>query len=89
LTLGAYPRARRHNGRSPPTPHAELPTTASSSCIPWRRAAVSEDKREKKVPFGNDHRDTTNGKTDDPIPGGIGRVYFVDENEHLLEVTWR
>jgi catechol 2,3-dioxygenase-like lactoylglutathione lyase family enzyme len=54
-----------------------------------RFKGIVERLREKKVPFGNDHRDTTNGKADDPIPGGIGRVYFVDENQHLLEVTWR
>ncbi len=54
-----------------------------------RFAGIVERLREQKVPFGNDHRDTTNGKSDDPIPGGIGRVYFIDENQHLLEVTWR
>ncbi|AKV04329.1 hypothetical protein AKJ09_10992 [Labilithrix luteola] len=53
-----------------------------------RFAAVDERLRQQKSPFGNDHRDTTNGKTDDPI-GGHGRVYFEDENKHLFEVTWR
>ncbi len=53
-----------------------------------RFAGVVARLRERKIPFGNDHRETANGRTDDPL-GGHGRVYFVDENEHLFEVTWR
>ena len=53
-----------------------------------RFAGVVGRLREHGISFGNDHRDTSNGKTDDPI-GGYGRVYFVDENKHLFEVTWR
>ena len=36
--------------------------------------------------FGNDPEDPRNGRTDDPL-GGEGRVYFVDANGHLFEVT--
>jgi len=39
------------------------------------------------VPFGNRHDDTNNGQTEDFELGGAGRVYFVDENGHLFEVT--
>lgn len=42
--------------------------------------------RASGTPFGNDHSDTTNGKTDDPFGGG-GRVYFHDDNGHLWEVA--
>jgi catechol 2,3-dioxygenase-like lactoylglutathione lyase family enzyme len=38
------------------------------------------------VPFGNQPEEPHNGRTDDPL-GGAGRVYFVDENGHLFEVT--
>ena len=38
------------------------------------------------VAFGNDPEDPNNGRTDDPL-GGEGRVYFLDENGHLFEVT--
>jgi catechol 2,3-dioxygenase-like lactoylglutathione lyase family enzyme len=42
--------------------------------------------RERGVAFGNEPDDPRNGRTDDPL-GGAGRVYFVDENGHLFEVT--
>jgi catechol 2,3-dioxygenase-like lactoylglutathione lyase family enzyme len=42
--------------------------------------------RERGWPFGNDPDDPRNGQTDDPL-GGAGRVYFVDDNGHLFEVT--
>jgi catechol 2,3-dioxygenase-like lactoylglutathione lyase family enzyme len=42
--------------------------------------------QERGMPFGNDPEDPRNGRTDDPL-GGAGRVYFVDENGHLFEVT--
>jgi catechol 2,3-dioxygenase-like lactoylglutathione lyase family enzyme len=42
--------------------------------------------RRRGIPFGNDPEDTRNGRTDDPL-GNAGRVYFVDENGHLFEVT--
>jgi catechol 2,3-dioxygenase-like lactoylglutathione lyase family enzyme len=38
------------------------------------------------VPFGNDPEDLDNGLASDPL-GGSGRVYFVDPNGHLFEVT--
>ena len=53
---------------------------------PDRFAEVVTRLRERGLPFGNDPEDPRNGKTDDPL-GGAGRVYFVDENEHLFEVT--
>ena len=37
------------------------------------------------VPFGNDPEDTRNGRTDDPL-GGLGRLYFVSPDGHLLEL---
>lgn len=42
--------------------------------------------RARAIPFGNDPEDPRNGATDDPL-GGAGRVYFVDANGHLFEVT--
>jgi catechol 2,3-dioxygenase-like lactoylglutathione lyase family enzyme len=51
-----------------------------------RVAEVVARLRARGVPFGNDHQDTRNGKTEDPL-GGAGRVYFVDANGHLFEVT--
>ncbi|WP_141329884.1 VOC family protein [Myxococcus sp. AB025B] len=51
-----------------------------------RFAEVVERLRTERVPFGNDHFDTANGKTQDPL-GGAGRVYFNDSNGHLWEVT--
>ncbi len=42
--------------------------------------------RERGTPFGNDPDDTRSGKTEDFL-GGAGRVYFVDDNGHLFEVT--
>lgn len=39
------------------------------------------------VPFGNRYDDTNNGRSDDVELGGDGRVYFLDENGHLFEVT--
>lgn len=38
------------------------------------------------VAFGNDHFDTANRRTEDPL-GGSGRVYFNDPNGHLWELT--
>ncbi|WP_426732983.1 VOC family protein [Myxococcus faecalis] len=51
-----------------------------------RFAEVVERLRTERVPFGNDHFDTANGETGDPL-GGAGRVYFNDSNGHLWEVT--
>jgi hypothetical protein len=36
--------------------------------------------------FGNDPENPRNGSTDDPL-GGAVRVYFIDDNGHLFEVT--
>jgi catechol 2,3-dioxygenase-like lactoylglutathione lyase family enzyme len=51
-----------------------------------RFAEVVARLRERGTPFGNDPEDPRNGRTDDPL-GGAGRVYFVDGNGHLFEVT--
>lgn len=51
-----------------------------------RFAGVVERLRQRGVAFGNDPEDPRNGSTDD-FMGGAGRVYFVDENGHLFEVT--
>jgi catechol 2,3-dioxygenase-like lactoylglutathione lyase family enzyme len=53
---------------------------------PRRFAEVVSRLRERRLPFGNDPEDPCNGKTEDPL-GGAGRVYFVDPNGHLFEVT--
>jgi catechol 2,3-dioxygenase-like lactoylglutathione lyase family enzyme len=42
--------------------------------------------RERGLAYGNDPENPRNGETADPL-GGAGRVYFVDENGHLFEVT--
>jgi catechol 2,3-dioxygenase-like lactoylglutathione lyase family enzyme len=42
--------------------------------------------REFAVPFGNDPAETSNGRTDDFL-GGVGRIYFEDDNGHLFEVV--
>jgi catechol 2,3-dioxygenase-like lactoylglutathione lyase family enzyme len=47
---------------------------------------VIDRLRSMSVPFGNEPFDTKNGRTEDQL-GGAGRVYFVDENGHLFEVT--
>ena len=47
---------------------------------------VIERLRSMGVSFGNEPDDTKNGRTEDHL-GGAGRVYFVDENGHLFEVT--
>jgi catechol 2,3-dioxygenase-like lactoylglutathione lyase family enzyme len=41
---------------------------------------------EKGVPFGNDPSDPANEQTADPL-GGLGRIYFRDEDGHLFELT--
>jgi catechol 2,3-dioxygenase-like lactoylglutathione lyase family enzyme len=51
-----------------------------------RFAAIVKRLGERSIPFGNEPDDTRNGRTDDPL-GGAGRVYFVDANHHLFEVT--
>jgi catechol 2,3-dioxygenase-like lactoylglutathione lyase family enzyme len=38
------------------------------------------------ISFGNDPGDPTNGQTADPL-GGLGRIYFLDPNGHLFELT--
>jgi catechol 2,3-dioxygenase-like lactoylglutathione lyase family enzyme len=48
--------------------------------------AVVARLRARGVPFGNDPTDPANARSDDPI-GGRGRVYFVDPDGHLFEVT--
>lgn len=48
--------------------------------------AVVERLRGLRIPFGNQHDDTRNGRTEDFEPGGAGRIYFGDENGHLFEV---
>ena len=53
---------------------------------PDRFAAVVERVRARGMPFGNNPEDTKNGRTDNPL-GGAGRMYFVDDNGHLFEVT--
>jgi catechol 2,3-dioxygenase-like lactoylglutathione lyase family enzyme len=49
-------------------------------------AAVVARLTERRVSFGNEPDETRSGKTDDPL-GGQGRLYFVDDNGHLFEVT--
>jgi catechol 2,3-dioxygenase-like lactoylglutathione lyase family enzyme len=51
-----------------------------------RFTAIVGRLQSARVPFGNEPDDLGNGKTDDPL-GGQGRVYFLDENRHLFEVT--
>ncbi|MDI1450863.1 VOC family protein [Polyangium sp. 6x1] len=51
-----------------------------------RFAEVVKRLEARGSPFGNEPEDPRNGKTEDPL-GGAGRVYFVDENGHLFEVT--
>ncbi len=53
---------------------------------PERFAEVVVRLRRRDLAFGNDPDDPRNGRTDDPL-GGAGRVYFVDDNGHLFEVT--
>jgi len=52
-----------------------------------RFEAILARLRSARIPFGNEPDDPSNGKTDDPL-GGQGRVYFLDENRHLFEVTY-
>jgi catechol 2,3-dioxygenase-like lactoylglutathione lyase family enzyme len=49
-------------------------------------AAVVDRLRARNVAFGNDPDAPRNGLIDDPL-GGRGRVYFVDVDQHLFEVT--
>lgn len=51
-----------------------------------RFARAVDRLRAHGVPFGNDPEDPHNGKTADFL-GGTGRIYFVDANGHLFEVT--
>ncbi|MDC3960091.1 VOC family protein [Polyangium jinanense] len=51
-----------------------------------RFAEVVKRLEARGLPFGNEPDDPRNGKTEDPL-GGAGRVYFVDANGHLFEVT--
>lgn len=53
---------------------------------PSRFAAVVDRLRARHQPFGNRPDDPRNERTDDEL-GGAGRVYFVDDNGHLFEVT--
>lgn len=48
---------------------------------------IVERLRSLGIAFGNRHDDTQNGHTEDFELGGLGRIYFVDENGHLFEVT--
>ncbi len=41
---------------------------------------------ERRLPYGNDPEDATNGQTEDPL-GGPGRVYFLDPDDHLYELV--
>jgi catechol 2,3-dioxygenase-like lactoylglutathione lyase family enzyme len=41
---------------------------------------------ERGIRFGNDPEHVDNGETSDPL-GGAGRVYFVDPDGHLFELT--
>lgn len=40
----------------------------------------------KSIPFGNDHEDPRNEEIKDPL-GGTGRVYWITEDGHLLEIA--
>jgi catechol 2,3-dioxygenase-like lactoylglutathione lyase family enzyme len=51
-----------------------------------RFAAVIERLRAQQIEFGNRPEDPRNGRTDDEL-GGAGRVYFLDVDGHLFEVT--
>jgi catechol 2,3-dioxygenase-like lactoylglutathione lyase family enzyme len=51
-----------------------------------RFAAVVERLSAQQIPFGNSPDDPRNGRTDDEL-GGAGRVYFLDLDGHLFEVT--
>jgi extradiol dioxygenase family protein len=46
--------------------------------------AIAERLDAAGVAYGNDPRDTTNGRTDHPF-GGRG-LFFLDPNRHLIEV---
>jgi catechol 2,3-dioxygenase-like lactoylglutathione lyase family enzyme len=49
-------------------------------------ARVVERLRRRRRPFGNDPEDPANGLTFDPRGSG-GRIYLVDPDGHLFEVT--
>lgn len=49
-------------------------------------AGIVERLRGLGMTFGNDPEEPWNGLTDDPL-GGNGRVYFLDPDGHLFEVT--
>jgi catechol 2,3-dioxygenase-like lactoylglutathione lyase family enzyme len=53
---------------------------------PARFAAVVDRLRARSQPFGNRPDDPRNGLTVDELGGG-GRVYFVDDDGHLFEIT--
>jgi catechol 2,3-dioxygenase-like lactoylglutathione lyase family enzyme len=51
-----------------------------------RFEAIVARLQSARISFGNEPDHPSNGQTDDPL-GGHGRVYFLDENGHLFEVT--
>jgi len=51
-----------------------------------RFGAIVARLQSARIAFGNEPDDPGSGKTEDPL-GGHGRVYFLDENGHLFEVT--
>lgn len=51
-----------------------------------RFVAVVDRLRAGQIPFGNDPEDTRNGRVDDQL-GGNARLYFLDRDGHLFEVT--
>jgi hypothetical protein len=48
---------------------------------------VISNLKRKNIPFGNDHDGVPNGLTTDPL-GGQGRIYWKDNDGHLMEVTY-
>jgi hypothetical protein len=68
-----------------------------SAPVPFTHAAFKVDEKSfqqiierlKKmgIPYGNDHEDPANSKTEDQL-GGNGRVYWLDRDKHLLEITY-
>ncbi len=49
-------------------------------------AVIVNRLRARGVAFGNDPEQPANMQTKDPL-GGHGRVYFLDVNNHLIEVV--
>lgn len=65
----------------------DVPAGHVAFCLDRPRFTAAVDRlRVRGRPFGNRPDEPRNGRTDDEL-GGAGRVYFVDDNGHLLEIT--